>query len=274
MHKKNTTIKIIKNVFLVMLLASYLVGCTTTDDKAVIKTIKTQKSTEPNLKEAAELNTQLAIGYIQRQQYKPAKDKLEKAIEQDPDYLPAYKTLAYLYALLGQSEKAEEKYQEALDLKPDDADLSNSYGAFLCTQGKYDEAQELLKVAYSDPFYETLYLAESNAGSCYIKQGEYKKAEALLRQSLRREPKLPGSLISMAEVGLKTDRYLMARAYIQRYHAIKSASAESLWIQVQAEKNLGAKDHYMKYARQLIQDFPDSDEAGWVEAEARSEQLR
>ncbi len=274
MPKESSKITIIKNAFITVLLVSFLASCTTTDDKAVIKTIKTQNTTEPNLKEAAELNTQLAIGYIQRQQYKPAKDKLEKSIEQNPDYLPAYKTLAYLYALLGQTEKADEKYQEALELKPDDADLSNSYGAFLCTLGQYDEAQERLKVAYSDPFYESLYLAESNAGSCYIKQGEYKQAEALLRRSLRKEPKLPGSLISMAEVGIKTERYLMARAYIQRYHAIVGPSAESLWIQIQAEKNLGAKDHYMKYARKLIQDFPDSDEAGWVEAEARSEQFR
>jgi hypothetical protein len=30
----------------------------------------------------------------------------------------------------------------------------------------------------------------------------------------------------------------------------------------------------MKYARQLINDFPDSNEAGWVEAQARNEQLR
>jgi type IV pilus assembly protein PilF len=274
MPKESSKITIIRNAFIAVLLVSFLASCTTTDDKAVIKTIKTQKTTEPDLIEAAELNTQLAIGYIQRQQYKPAKDKLEKSIEQNPDYLPAYKTLAYLYALLGQSDLADEKYQEALDLKPDDADLSNSYGAFLCSLGKYDEAQEKLKVAYSDPFYESLYLAESNAGSCYVKQGEYKQAEALLRKSLRKEPKLPGSLISMADVGIKTERYLMARAYIQRYHAIVSPSAESLWIQIQAEKHLGAKDHYMKYARQLIQDFPDSDEAGWVEAEARSEQLR
>ena len=274
MPKESNKITMIKNAFIALLLATSLAACTTTDDKAVIKTIKTQKSTEPNLEEAAELNTQLAIGYIQRQQYKPAKDKLEKSIDQNPDYLPAYKTLAYLYALLGQPEKAEEKYQEALDLKPDDPDLSNSYGAFLCSLGRYDEAQERLRVAYTDPFYETLYLAESNAGSCYIKQGEYKQAEALLRKSLRKEPKLTGSLISMAEVGIKTERYLMALAFIQRYHAIKSPSAESLWIQIQAEKNLGAKDHYIKYARKLIQDFPDSDEAGWVEAEARSEQLR
>lgn len=268
------SIKIIKKALPAILLVSFVTGCTTTttttDNFGVTKEIKSQG----NLQEAAELNTQLAIGYIQRKQYKPARDKLEKSIEQNPDYLPAYKTLAYLYALLGLTEDADEMYKEALDLKPDDADLSNSYGAFLCTVGEYDEAQKRLKVAYSDPFYESLYLAESNAGSCYIKQGEYKKAEALLRKSLRTEPKLTGSLISMAEVGIKTERYLMARAYIQRYHAIKPASAESLWIQVQAEKNLGAKDHYIKYARKLVQDFPDSDQAGWVEAEARSELLR
>lgn len=262
--------KIIKIALLTVSL-SFLVACETTSS-----TQKSSKKTqqEPNLREAAELNTQLAIGYIQRQQYKPAKDKLEKSIEQNPDYLPAYKTLAYLYALLGQTEKAEEKYQEALDLKPMDPDLSNSYGAYLCTQGKYDEAQKVLKIAYSDPFYEAGYLAESNAGSCYVEQGEFKTAEAYLRRSLRKDPKLPGSLISMAEVGLKTDRYLMARAYIERYFAVKSASAESLWIASQAEKNLGAKDHYMKYARKILEDYPDSDEAGWIEAQARSERLR
>ena len=108
MPKESSKITI-KNAFIAVLLVSFLASCTTTDDKAVIKTIKTQKSTEPNLKEAAELNTQLAIGYIQRQQYKPAKDKLEKSIEQNPDYLPAYKTLAYLYALLGQPEQAHEQ---------------------------------------------------------------------------------------------------------------------------------------------------------------------
>jgi Tfp pilus assembly protein PilF len=67
---------------------------------------------------------------------------------------------------------------------------------------------------------------------------------------------------------------MMARAYIQRYHSVAPATAESLWIQVQAEKALGARDQYLKYARQLVKEFPDSDEAGWVEAQAGNEQLR
>jgi type IV pilus assembly protein PilF len=260
-------------IIITALICLFLVACATTSSETVNSTSNRTAGTA-NLKDASELNVQLAVGYIQREQYKPARDKLEKAIIQDPENFVAYKTLAYLYALLGLTEEAETKYSEALDIKSDDPDLSNSYGAFLCTIGKYDEAQQYLKVAYDNPFYEARYLAQSNAGSCYLKQDEYKSAEALLRESLRVNSKLPGSLISMADIGVKTERYMMARAYIQRYHDVKPASAESLWIQVQAEKALGDEIHYMKYARQIINDFPDSDEAGWVEAQARNAQFR
>jgi type IV pilus assembly protein PilF len=257
-----------------LLLALQLVACTTTTTTNEGGRQVTRQKSEPNLKDASNINVQLAVGYIQRKQYKAARDKLEKAIDQDDKNLPAYKTLAYLYALLGLEKEADEKYHKALDLKPDDPDLLNSYGAFLCSVGRLDEANKVLAQSYNNPFYETAYLAESNAGSCYIKQNKYKEAEALLRKSLRVQPKLPGSLISMAEIGVKTDRYLMARAYIERYHAVTKPTAESLWLATQAERGMGDKDHYMKYARQLIQDFPDSDQAGWIEAQAKNERLR
>ena len=256
-------------IIITVSLTLFLVACTTTT------TVTTEKvQSKANLQDASNLNTELAVGYIQRQQYKVAKEKLEKAIAQDPDNVIAYKTLAYLYALLGLKEEADEKYKEALEINPDDPDLANHYGAFLCSIGKLDKAQQYFEQAYSDPFYESRYLAQSNAGSCYLKQQEYKKAEALLRKSLRQQPNSSGSLISMAEIGIKTERYLMARAYIQRYHVVADESSESLWLQVQAEKALGAQDHYIKYARRLINEFPDSDEAGWVEAQTGNEQFR
>lgn len=254
---------------LTFLFAISLVACGSMGDERVKK-----EPSKANLKGAAALNIELGVGYINRKQYKAAKNKLEKAIEQDPENAGAYITLAHLYAFLGVTEKAKVKYEEALELKPDDPEILNGYGVFLCSNGELEKAQEYFKRAYSNPFYESLYLAESNAGSCYIKQGEYEKAEALLRKSLRVDPRLPGSLLSMADVGVKTKKFLMARAYIQRYHDVRRPSAESLWIQVQAENSLGATDHYMKYARQLINDFPDSDEAGWAEAQARDKQFR
>ncbi len=258
-----------------VILALFITACTTSGSVSTNSALQTTTTTDgPDFNHASDINVELAIGYIKRRDYKAARDKLEKAIEQNPDNVDAYKTLAYLYALLNMNDEAEIKYKQALELKPEDSDLSNYYGAFLCSIGEFDEAQEKFRIAYSNPFYESVYLAESNAGSCYLEQNEYKKAEALLRRSLRVQPNLAGSLISMAEIGVKTERYLMARAYIQRYHAVAAPNAASLWIQIQAEKALGAKDHYMKYARQLINDFPDSDEAGWVEAQARNEQLR
>ena len=78
----------------------------------------------------------------------------------------------------------------------------------------------------------------------------------------------------MAEIGVKTKKYLMARAYIQRYHAVAKPTAESLWIQVQSEKALGAEEHYLKYARRLLKDFPDSEQAGMLEEMARNERIR
>ncbi len=259
-----SALKLIITAFLCL----FLFACATTKESG------SPEMGEPDFIEASRLNTKLAIGFIQRGQYKAAREKLRKAVKQNSDNFEAFKTMAYLYALLGLTEEAETFYHEALSLNSKDPDLLNSYGTFLCKAGEFNKAQRHFKKAYSNPFYAARFLAKSNAGSCFVKQNKYEKAEPLLRKSLRVNATLPGSLISMAEIGLKTERFLMSRAYIQRYHDVHVASAESLWIQIQAERALGAKEHFMRYARQLINDFPDSDEAGWVELQAKNEQFR
>jgi type IV pilus assembly protein PilF len=233
-----------------------------------------KKVSEPDLEQASALNVQLALGYIERQQLSIAQEKLEKAIEQDSDNIDAYTTMAYLKRIINDFDEAEDYYLKALDIKSNDPNIHNNYGGLLCQMGRYDDALNEIKQAYESPFYETPYLAYANAGTCLLDKGEYKEAEKMLRKALRDQPKYTGALLSMADIGLKTEKYLMARAYIQRYHAGASPSAESLWIQIQAEKALGAKDHYLKYARQLLKQYPDSEEAGLLEEMARNERIR
>ena len=233
-----------------------------------------RKVSEPDLVQASALNVQLALGYIERDQLNVAQEKLNKAIEQNPDNVDAYTSLAYLKRKVDEFEAAEDYYLEALEIKPNDPNIHNSYGSLLCQMGRYDDALEEIKRAYEDPFYESPYLAYANAGTCLLDKGEYEQAEKMLRKALRDQPNYAGALISMAEIGIKTEKYMMARAYIQRYHAIARPSAESLWLQVQSEKALGAQDHYLKYARKLLKDFPDSDEAGKLEEMARNERIR
>ena len=231
-----------------------------------------KKVSEPDLKQASALNVQLAIGYIEREQLGIAQEKLDKAIKQDPENIDAYTSMAYLKRKVNELEEAEKYYLEALDIKSTNPNLHNNYGGLLCQMGRYDDALAEIRLAYEDPFYETPYLAYANAGTCLLDKGDYKQAEKMLRKALRDQPNYAGALISMAEIGVKTKKYLMARAYIQRYHAIAKPSAESLWLQIQSEKALGAQEHYLKYARKLLKDFPDSDEAGMLEEMSRNEQ--
>ena len=229
---------------------------------------------EADLKRSSELNVQMGVGYIKRGQLEVAQEKLYKAIDQDPNNVEAHTTMAVLMMKLGEMSEAENYYLEAIDIKEKDPVLRNSYGTYLCKVGRIEEALEEFQLAYTNPFYDTPYLAYSNAGTCLLQAGNYKQAEVYLRKALRKKPKLSGALLSMAELGVKTEKYLMARAYSQRYHALVKPSAESLWIQVQAERALGATKHYRKYAKLILSDFPDSNEAGWVEELGDSDRIR
>ena len=251
--------KIISGIFVVVLavLISACAGNKTSNNSVTMD--------EPDLIEGSSLNVQLGVGYMKRGQFNVAKDKLEKALEMNPENIQAYSIIALLMKMMNENESAEDYYRQAIDLDSNNAELHNSFGAFLCSVDKIDEALSEFKKAYEDSFYETAYLARSNAGSCLLKNGDYVEAESQLRQALRINDKLSGALLSMAELGVKTKKYLMSRAYIQRYHNVANPTAESLWIQMLAEKGLGADEYFNKYAKILQSDFPDSSEAGLLE---------
>lgn len=233
-----------------------------------------EDSEEKNLKQASITNVQLGVGYLRRGQHEVAQEKLLKAIEQDPNNIDAYTSMAFLLMQINKMEEAEEYYLDALLIKENDPELRNGYGTYLCRVGRTDDAMKQFKEAYTNPFYKAAFLAYSNAGTCLMETDRNEEAEKLLRRALKLQPQLSDALISMAELSIKTKKYLKARAYIQRYHAINKPSADSLWVQVQAERALGAKEHYLKYARQLLDQFPDSEQAALVGELGRHDRIK
>ncbi|MCW8831470.1 MAG: type IV pilus biogenesis/stability protein PilW [Gammaproteobacteria bacterium] len=255
---------------LVLIIAFVLMGCSGgTNTKK-----DHERDSEIDQKQASMTNVQLGIGYFKRGNYEVSQDKLLRAIEQDPNNIVAYTTMAFLLMQINKMEEAEKYYLDALDIKSNDPGLRNGYGTYLCRVGRIDDAMEQFKEAYGNPFYKTPYLAYSNAGTCLLQVEKYGLAEKLLRKALVMQPELSGALISMAELSIKTKKYMMARAYVQRYHAVNKPSAESLWLQVQAERALGATEHYLKYARQLLDEFPDSEQAGLVGELGRRDRIK
>ena len=216
---------------------------------------------------SAEVNVKMASGYIQRGQLEVAKEKLLKAIEVDDEYVPAYTTMAVLMDKIGEHDEARNYYLEALDIEPKNPELLNNYGTFLCKMddvGKLEDAVEQFKKALKNQFYETPQTAHANLGYCLMKHKKYhnyKHSEIHLRKALKIDPQMKIALITMGELGIKTKRFLMARAYMQRYHSLATATAESLWFQIQAEKALGDQQFFIKLSRQLLNRFPDSPQA-------------
>jgi len=213
--------------------------------------------------EAARINTELATGYIRRGDMQVAQDKLEKAIKHDRYYVPAYTTLAVLMSMMNEPVEAENLYLEALDIDPRDPNLQNNYGTFLCKINRYEEAVEQFEKSLKNQFYKNREVAHANIGYCLMQDEnpDFNKAEKHLRKALQLRPNMPTAMLAMAEMGLKTKKYLMARAYAQRYHSLAKASAESLWVQIQAEHALGDKKYFLEISRKLLDQFPNSEEA-------------
>jgi type IV pilus assembly protein PilF len=221
----------------------------------------TPQTSDDEKRKAAETNTALGRQYMDRGQYEIALEKLKRAVAQDNTYAPAHTMLAVLYETIGQRDEAEQEYRKALRYDPDDGDVNNNYGAFLCASGREREAERYFLAAVQDPFYETPAIALSNAGSCALSIGDLDKAESFLRQSLGFDDKLGSALLPMAQVSYQRGAYLRARAFLQRYESVGSKNEESLSLGFRIEKRLGDEDMASRYRAELQERYPGSAEA-------------
>ncbi|NOY67502.1 MAG: type IV pilus biogenesis/stability protein PilW [Gammaproteobacteria bacterium] len=184
-------------------------------------------------------------------------DRLLKAVRQDDSNELAYSSLGLLNVRLGQYEEAEENFKKAISLAPDNSSIRNNYGVFLCKLKRYKESKEQFLNALKNPLYQTPENAYLNIGVC---SADKVQAEKYFRQALRENPEFSIALLSMARLSLELKRYLSARAYLQRFHAVQKPTPSSLWISVQVEKVLGDKNLMESRALLLKRKYPDSEE--------------
>jgi len=208
----------------------------------------------------ADVNTKLAIAYMRDGDNEQAVKKLEKAIETDPTYAAAYSTLGLLYNRVGEFEKADANFREAIRLEPDNSAFLNNYGQVLCQNGQHDKGQEMFTRAGANPLYRSPEIALNNAGICAMTAGDLNGAEGYFRDALQLNPRIPQALLRMSMISYELERYLPARAYLQRYLEIGSHTAQSLWLGIRIERELGDNDALASYSLQLEKSYPDSNE--------------
>lgn len=222
--------------------------------------LSTEKESRQD-KRIADTNIQLAVAYMRTGDYDTALVKLHKALEADPDSATANGTLAILYETIGENQLAEKHFKRALYLSPKDPQTHNNYGQYLCRQGEYTQALEQFKLAASEPLYPGIAASLTNAGICAGKIPDAKQEEAYFRKALEHDKTFSYALLQMANLMLTQEKYLVARAYIQRFDGVSAPTAESLWLGVRIESALGDMSAAGNYALKLRNNFPNTVEA-------------
>lgn len=208
----------------------------------------------------AQINVQLGIEYMKEGSYETALDKLDKAVDLDPNDPSAHNVLGVVHDRLGETDKAEKNFERALSLGPKDPSVLNNYGQFLCRQGREEEGQQMFAKAIGNPLYTTPEVARTNAGICAVRKNDLNQAETHFRAALTLNPSLPAALLEMADLSYQMARYLPARGYFQRYLAVAQQTARSLWVGILIERKLGDLDAVASYSVALKNRYPDAEQ--------------
>lgn len=215
-----------------------------------------------SMKQASEDNVSLGIKYLQAGKRDVAMQKIQKAIQQDPDNADAYMGEALIYGAMGDVDRADQAYHTAIRKAPDDPEIQNNYAVFLCQHNKAAESEKYFLQAAANPNYATPDGAYANAGLCAMQVPDLVSAEKYFRRALEINSTLPDPLFEMAQLSYNQKKYLQARAFIERFYSVTPQQRpDALLLGVQIERILGNQAGAAEYAKQLIKLFPGSPQA-------------
>ena len=219
-----------------------------------------------NAQARARIHTELSAGYYTRGQFEVALEELNEALRLDPNFAPAYGMLGLVYSELRDDAKAERNFQRAIDINPQDPEVRNNFGWFLCQRGRESQSLGQFELAVNNPFYRTPDMALVNAGRCAAKIGDRRGAEAYLQRALNISPGNPNAHYLMASMAYKAGELELARNRLRNMMAVSAPSAETLLLAVCLEKKLGDKPAEASFAYQLKQRYPNASETKLADA--------
>lgn len=213
---------------------------------------------KPQPERAAEINLELGIEHLRKGNLQQAKDKIDKALAQNPRYGRAHLIAGMLYNRLGDEDQAETHFERAVSLDPKNPEFKNNYAVFLCQHNKFARGQKVALEAAADPLYTTPEVAFLNVGTCARGAGDIKAAEDNFRKALDAKPRFGEALLQMAELEFHQTEYMSARGFLQRYLEVARSNPATLWLGVRIERGLGNKAEALHYAQRLKSEYPSA----------------
>jgi type IV pilus assembly protein PilF len=233
----------------VIVLMSILCGC---------MSIQTGNSnTVPDPLAAAKNRLTLGLTYLQSNNFQQAKFNIDKALDFAPRYAEAHYGLAYYYQKVDENKLADESYLVAINLDPNNAEIANSYGAFLCTQTRYSEAQAYFNLAINNPSYLSTSQSYENLAICSQSQGDITAAIDYLNRALNFEPTRQTSLYLLAELYASKNQHEKALATITTYERILGPNPDSMFLSFEIELSQGDQRKAQQILDTLASGYPE-----------------
>lgn len=209
-------------------------------------------------RQAARANTEIALHHLRNDSLGPAREKVERALAQDPALVDAHLVAAEIELRLDAPERAEAHYQTALRLDEESGAVLNNYASFLCGERRVTQALLLFDRAAENRLYDGRALALANAARCLAGVGRQDEAATYWRQSLQEAPDFAPALRGLAETALERGDPDAAWALFLRYTAASEETPSLLWLGVRIARAGGEQERARRLADRLRTRYPES----------------
>lgn len=250
-------------ILLAALVVALAGGCTTMPSVAPAAALSRPMSDQSPANDAearARAHVDLGMAYFEVGRHGVALDEAKIALADSPTYAPAFHLMGLAYMLIGETAAARANFEQAVQLAPGDPDFTNSYGYFLCTQGREAEGLDLLAQAARNPYYRHPTRPHLNAGLCHLRLKDDAAAEAQFALALQADAENGQALYQLADIAYRRGDYTLARSRLVSLHQRLGFNAASAWLGLRTERRLGNQDAAASYAAQLSSRFADSAE--------------
>ncbi|MDA3875836.1 MAG: type IV pilus biogenesis/stability protein PilW [Halothiobacillus sp.] len=256
----------VQRVFVAFALTALLGGCASTTSRSGDGG---PRDNQTQNERAAQINTELGVGYMHEGHMDVAVEKIRRAIYFDDNFAPAHHAYALMLNQLGETEKAGVEFAKAYSLDSNNSDLDNNYATYLCSQKDYTRAQALFARAYGDPLYKTPEFALTNSGVCYESQGQPNKAIGQYQAALVKADGYGPAILGLARVYYAEGEFSKAEAAMKNFDLTNRGSPESLQLAIRIDRATHDQQALANHVLILKGRFPDSAVTKWFESGAK-----
>lgn len=209
------------------------------------------------MRQRAKAHTELAAAYYERKQYAVVLEELDTAIAIDDDYVGAWNLRGLTYMALREDQRAEESFLKGFRIAPNDSELGNNYGYFLCSHHREREGLQRLQAVLRDPLYQTPEKPMINAGQCELNLKEDAAAEDWLRKAVRVQPADPLGAYLLASLLAREDHPGEAREALRPLLRGDNPSREALALMVDLDRRLEDSEQLRQHSELMHRLYPD-----------------